>query len=72
MENNVMKYREGDYVNLRVKNDEFRGRIIRFISESKESAPTKAEIEVSACTKKSAEVSISIMEVNLSQLSPLL
>lgn len=66
------KYRIGDYVNFRIAEDEFRGKILGFISETKGDIPTKAKIEVSASTKKSAEVNISEMEVNLTQLSPLL
>lgn len=66
------KYRVGDYVNFRIAEDKFRGRIISFISENKSDVPTKARIEVSASTKKSAEVNVSEMEVNLAQLSPLL
>lgn len=69
MENN--KYKIGDYVNFRIAEDKFRGRIISFISENKGDLPTKAKIEVSSSTKKSADVNVSEMEVNLSQLSPL-
>ena len=66
------KYRIGDYVNFRIAEDKFRGRIISFIAENKNDIPTKAKIEVSSSTKKSADVSVSEMEVNLTQLSPLL
>lgn len=66
------KYKIGDYVNFRIAEDKFRGRIMNFVVENKEDVPTKARIEVSASTKKSAEVNVSEMEVNLSQLSPLL
>lgn len=66
------KYRVGDYVNFRIAEDEFRGKILSFVYETKGDIPTKAKIEVSASTKKSAEVNVSEMEVNLTQLSPLL
>lgn len=72
MENNGVRYKVGDYVDFRIAEDKFRGTILALISETKGGTPTKAKIEVSASTKKSAEVSVSIMEVNLTQLSPLL
>lgn len=69
---NVTQYKKGDYVDFRIAEDKFRGTILKLICEDNSTHPNKAIIEVSACTKKSAEVNVSIMPVNLNQLSPLL
>lgn len=67
----IKDYKKGDYVNLRISDDKFKGKIIRLISETKGAKPTKALIEVSSSTKKSSEVTVSEMEVSLFKLSPL-
>lgn len=67
----IKDYKKGDYVNLRISDDKFKGKIIRLISETKGGKPTKALIEVSSSTKKSSEVTVSEMEVSLFKLSPL-
>lgn len=72
MENNVVKYKEGDYVEFRIAEDRFRATILKLKSDTKGGTPTEALIEVSASTKKSAEVNVSVMTAKLSQLSPLL
>ena len=69
---NTIQYRKGDYVDFRIADDRFRGTILKLICEDNATTPNKAIIEVSACTKKSSEVNVSVMSVNLSQLSPLL
>lgn len=72
MENSTtIKFKKGDYVNFRISEDKFRGRIKKLISETKEGKPTKALIEVSSSSKKSSEVNIAEMEVSLYKLSPL-
>lgn len=66
-------YKVGDYVNIKVCEDSFRGRIVKFIYEGKnDTTPSKAVLEVCSTAKKVSGVTKSTMPVSLSSLSPLL
>lgn len=70
---NSIGYMVGDYVNIKVYDDNFRGRIVKFLYEGKnDTTPTKAVVEVCSTAKKVSGVTKSTMPVALSSLSPLL
>lgn len=71
--NNSIGYEIGDYVNIKVYDDNFRGRIVKFLYEGKnDTKPSRAVVEVCSATKKVSGVTKSTMPVSLSSLSPLL
>lgn len=70
---NPTSYKVGDYVNIKVCEDNFRGRIVKFLYEGKnDTTPSKAVLEVCSTAKKVSGVTKSTMPVSLSSLSPLL
>lgn len=70
---NSIGYEVGDYVNIKVYDDNFRGRIVKFLYEGKNDVkPSRAVVEVCSATKKVSGVTKSTMPVAISSLSPLL
>jgi hypothetical protein len=65
-------YLAGDYVNIRVDTDFFRGRIVKFLYSGKSTTPSQALVEVCSTIKKVSGVSKTEMAIPLSSLSPLL
>lgn len=69
--NDAKGYVKGDFVKIRVHENEFNGKIEQLIYESKSSVPVGAIVEV-ASVQKGGPVKASLTEVPITALSPII